>query len=506
LPNAQFVSGLSSLLQGVEHDWPAFEARICAWYDSVGQRSQGWFKRWTQRSLFVIALVLAAAANIDPIVIANRLWSDEPLRRAMVVAAEQASQEYTKSTASPDPVTVSVPAPVAAPASATASAAAPRGARQLPTLIVPALQPLRLDAAQAVETRLAQLVASLLAAVEHLKSHPADGAWQNANAALKEATDLRKDLDLRRIPDDQSILALRTHANADASIDTRLRRLADLLPHDALHEATHGQLRDLGLAITRERKALTDRSLQIVARCEKLDDPAARNLCLRLNDISALQSAGLPIGWSNGALPTVFPQDCEPAASGDQSKTRRECTEASEWARLAGRLGGNWVLAFIGWCLCGIAATLGAPFWFDMLGKLVKLRGSGGKPESGGADGQSAASGGDKTLVGDGMLVRSASSTRAGAEPDTTGDGLEPMQDALNEAERSLSSAEIQRLQRSLGMPEPDVSGRFDATTRRAVQAWQSVQQTSITGELTADQIRQLLALAAHPAEDGYVG
>jgi len=55
-------------------------------------------------------------------------------------------------------------------------------------------------------------------------------------------------------------------------------------------------------------------------------------------------------------------------------------------------------------------------------------------------------------------------------------------------------------------MPEPDVSGRFDGATRRAIQAWQAARQASVTGELTAEQIRQLLGQAAQPADDGYVG
>lgn len=43
---------------------------------------------------------------------------------------------------------------------------------------------------------------------------------------------------------------------------------------------------------------------------------------------------------------------------------------------------GNLLLKLVGWFLTAAAATLGAPFWFDLLGKLVNLRASGGVPDA----------------------------------------------------------------------------------------------------------------------------
>jgi len=36
---------------------------------------------------------------------------------------------------------------------------------------------------------------------------------------------------------------------------------------------------------------------------------------------------------------------------------------------------------FLGWILSALAISLGAPFWFDMLNKIMKLRSTGVKPE-----------------------------------------------------------------------------------------------------------------------------
>jgi hypothetical protein len=45
----------------------------------------------------------------------------------------------------------------------------------------------------------------------------------------------------------------------------------------------------------------------------------------------------------------------------------------------------NWVdfiRVLAGWLLSGIAISMGAPFWFDLLGKVMNVRNTGAKPPS----------------------------------------------------------------------------------------------------------------------------
>jgi hypothetical protein len=44
--------------------------------------------------------------------------------------------------------------------------------------------------------------------------------------------------------------------------------------------------------------------------------------------------------------------------------------------------GGHWLMNLLGWIVTAIAISLGSPFWFDLLGKLVQLRGTGPKPQN----------------------------------------------------------------------------------------------------------------------------
>jgi hypothetical protein len=59
------------------------------------------------------------------------------------------------------------------------------------------------------------------------------------------------------------------------------------------------------------------------------------------------------------------------------------------WDPAPGRLDAGWYKSWfgifeksIGWLMTALAITLGAPFWFDLLGKFMSLRTSGAKPPS----------------------------------------------------------------------------------------------------------------------------
>ena len=44
---------------------------------------------------------------------------------------------------------------------------------------------------------------------------------------------------------------------------------------------------------------------------------------------------------------------------------------------------GTWFAHLMGWILTAAAVSLGAPFWFDLLGRVAKLRGTGKRPATG---------------------------------------------------------------------------------------------------------------------------
>jgi len=67
--------------------------------------------------------------------------------------------------------------------------------------------------------------------------------------------------------------------------------------------------------------------------------------------------AAIPIGWPNG-----FGQKVE--AGKTMSFT-----------------GGDWGLALLGWLITALSTLFGAPFWFDLLQQIVRLKGAGPSPQ-----------------------------------------------------------------------------------------------------------------------------
>jgi hypothetical protein len=72
------------------------------------------------------------------------------------------------------------------------------------------------------------------------------------------------------------------------------------------------------------------------------------------NDVDAVRALGVPVGWS--------------AKAGDPAHVHFDTV-------------GDWVRNLLGWILTIGAISLGAPFWFDTLSRLSRLRSS-GKPET----------------------------------------------------------------------------------------------------------------------------
>jgi hypothetical protein len=86
--------------------------------------------------------------------------------------------------------------------------------------------------------------------------------------------------------------------------------------------------------------------------------PAQRNACLR-DQTGRLQALGLPIGWSDQVVALM--------RSGFPSAPPQS---TSDYLRLTGA----WIILIAGYLATAFAVMLGAPFWFDLLSKLMVVR------------------------------------------------------------------------------------------------------------------------------------
>ena len=77
---------LLRMMTDAEGDRDKFRRSLEHWYDDTMDRVSGWYKRYVQRIILVISIVLVASLNVDSINIAQVLWR-LPTERAAVAAA-----------------------------------------------------------------------------------------------------------------------------------------------------------------------------------------------------------------------------------------------------------------------------------------------------------------------------------------------------------------------------------------------------------------------------------
>lgn len=128
------------------------------------------------------------------------------------------------------------------------------------------------------------------------------------------------------------------------------------------------------------RKSLADAAAQTVATKKFAGVPfdvttdevkiAQENLGKFAAGIAAFEQEGLPVGFS-----CLSPEKVE-AGKVEFWDMLRKC-----WEKTKEESNGTWFLKIIGWLITALAISFGAPFWFDLLNKLVDLRGAGSKPQ-----------------------------------------------------------------------------------------------------------------------------
>jgi hypothetical protein len=78
---------LLRMMTDAQGDMEKFRASLEHWYDDTMDRVSGWYKRYVQKIILVISLVLVVALNVDSVNIAQVLWRLPTERAAVATAA-----------------------------------------------------------------------------------------------------------------------------------------------------------------------------------------------------------------------------------------------------------------------------------------------------------------------------------------------------------------------------------------------------------------------------------
>ncbi len=144
------------------------------------------------------------------------------------------------------------------------------------------------------------------------------------------------------------------------------------------------------------RKVVTDRAAQLSTNTNtKITEPELEELKVKAD--AALRDLTLPVGWSPANVIRQF--QCKVPPTSDATGQVIQKSRAEEWAEVEAscidtKVDSNlpvplqlvyskpleFLRRFMGWLITGIAISMGAPFWFDLLGKLINVRNTGSKP------------------------------------------------------------------------------------------------------------------------------
>ena len=83
----QLVDAYNGLVRVATNDATRVRREIEGWYDGAMDRAAGWFKRRTQRNLFLMAFAAALLLNINAVSIAQFLHANAPARERVTVLA-----------------------------------------------------------------------------------------------------------------------------------------------------------------------------------------------------------------------------------------------------------------------------------------------------------------------------------------------------------------------------------------------------------------------------------
>ncbi len=81
---------LDLLWRDAKADIGAFRRNVEGWFDDAMERVSGWYRRLTQAMLLGLGLLLAIGLNVNAVTVAQRLWTDAPLRAAVVQRSQEA--------------------------------------------------------------------------------------------------------------------------------------------------------------------------------------------------------------------------------------------------------------------------------------------------------------------------------------------------------------------------------------------------------------------------------
>ncbi|HEY9749424.1 MAG TPA: hypothetical protein V6C63_12130 [Allocoleopsis sp.] len=129
------------------------------------------------------------------------------------------------------------------------------------------------------------------------------------------------------------------------------------------------------------RNAIVESATQATSRAQEAVtvSPTQNELIIVRQQVDeALQSLPIPIGWDLTNLSQQFLENEQPPQAQPQPQQSIASLLSTAFSQKGGLL--RFLKTILGWFVSGIAISMGASFWFDLLSKVVNVRNSGKPP------------------------------------------------------------------------------------------------------------------------------
>lgn len=481
---------LVEMVAGTETDWDEFEHRIARWYKDVCDRSEGWFKRNNAVQLLWISLGLTLLFNADSFLIARTLMESDGLRVSVanigeLIASQGANNKNQNGAAAIPAEKLTSAAAATSPFVVSGHLDKALGEMREAANLVPQLMGFGNDKGEIAKTcngdtspkknelfdsnyeAWTHLMAGIVGKVEAASLGISEQDTQDAPNAKTRTANIRKAMVCTTAIAKWVHAAQYTTKNKDAT--------AHLKEASAALERAREQMLSMTVRFSVQSNLVKSYAVlgQDFADCASGagSSRAKFEQCLAENSSNAL-----PFGWPGRAgqfcKVTLEAPNGPALPAAPLPAAKAEADRGGSWWGCADFKGSpdlelppifaHFELpklfgAVVGWLITAILVSLGAPFWFGLLGKVAQLRMAGrvrGLEESPRGS----------TISETPEAGMPPARAPAPEQPNPNG----PFDSARNEFERALQPQEISRLQIVLDLP-PTMT--LDEITRNAIAA-----------------------------------
>lgn len=360
LPGQDLAKSLQTLWDEAGQDPEKFKEHLETWFNAAMDRVSGRYKRETQWVNLVLAVVLTLAINVDTILLVNTLAKNSALRDSLVAQATKFAQEAPSAL---QPLLAS-----ALGTNAPAAATNPSATNELFSLV---LSPGAVFGGEALkgiitlrETGPSNLTFRLASSATNLANVPPEVLVPAGQKAVEFVI---------------KTCTLINPARVAISVSNLVVTL-QLLPHpQEQFRAARAELDNLNLPIgwvreTNQPPAKTNTTAAAANRpASQTNSPDEQTD----RSVASVTASNAPPGTATGQArpaPAASPSFVSSTAPDRNHQLYLVLPNTGEL--LVRTLAYHW----LGWLLTAIAISVGAPFWFDLLDRLMTIRSSGPVP------------------------------------------------------------------------------------------------------------------------------